>query len=146
MSTLTRDGILAAKDRESEIVDVPEWGGSVRVSTLSGTDRAKYEGYLSKYQNREDGELPLEFKERLLIYALVDDSGNRLFGDDQIEEIGSKSHDVLMELFKVASKLSKLGLEELEAEAGNSESGQSDDSGSNSQPSSDSQSRKPKKK
>ena len=35
MALLTRDEILAADDIKTEDVEVPEWGGDVRVSVMS---------------------------------------------------------------------------------------------------------------
>ena len=45
---LSRDEILAAKDSSIEEVMVEEWGGIVRLRTLSGLEREEYETYMLK--------------------------------------------------------------------------------------------------
>ena len=40
---LTRDEILESEDLATETVSVPEWGGSVIVRALTGTERDAYE-------------------------------------------------------------------------------------------------------
>jgi hypothetical protein len=50
---LDRAAILGADDREYELVDVPQWGGTVRVRALSGTDRDRY--LQSLYEVADDG-------------------------------------------------------------------------------------------
>jgi len=41
--TLNKEQILRADDLKTEEVDVPEWGGSVRVRVLTGTERDAFE-------------------------------------------------------------------------------------------------------
>ena len=43
MALLTRSQILEAKDRDYETIDCPEWGGEVRLRSISGTQRDEYE-------------------------------------------------------------------------------------------------------
>jgi len=43
MGLLTRDAILEAQDLQHEEVYIPEWGGSVRVRTLTGAERDAFE-------------------------------------------------------------------------------------------------------
>ena len=43
MKLLSRDEILAASDLTKELVEVPEWGGSVYVRAMTGTERDSYE-------------------------------------------------------------------------------------------------------
>ena len=42
MSLLSKEAILAAQDLPSEDVEVPEWGGTVRVRGLDGKGRDEY--------------------------------------------------------------------------------------------------------
>ncbi len=43
MGLLTKDDILGADDLATEDVEVPEWGGCVRVRALTGTERDAFE-------------------------------------------------------------------------------------------------------
>ncbi|MEU5950323.1 hypothetical protein ABZ793_32935, partial [Micromonospora sp. NPDC047465] len=43
MALLNRDAILAAEDRTYEEVNCPEWGGSVRLRSITGAQRDAYE-------------------------------------------------------------------------------------------------------
>ena len=43
MTILTRDQILQANDLVTETVEVPEWGGSVFVKSLTGVERDQFE-------------------------------------------------------------------------------------------------------
>jgi hypothetical protein len=46
MKSLTKDEILEAADLSTKAVDVPEWGGSVNVRTMTGADRDAFENTL----------------------------------------------------------------------------------------------------
>ena len=40
---LSKDAILAAKDTDVHEVDVPEWGGSILLRSMTGAQRNNYE-------------------------------------------------------------------------------------------------------
>jgi len=66
---LTLEDILAADDLETRIVDLPEWGGAVKVRALSRGDikRAYREG-----TDRKSGEINVdEVEKRLVCWATV---------------------------------------------------------------------------
>ena len=43
---LSKDEIFAAQDTTDLEVDVPEWGGSVRLRSMTGTQRSNYEHWV----------------------------------------------------------------------------------------------------
>jgi len=43
MSLLSKTAILAANDLKSEDIEVPEWGGAVRVRSFTGRERDAFE-------------------------------------------------------------------------------------------------------
>ena len=45
---LTKEQILEAQDIQREEVEVPEWGGTVYVKSLSGADLGQYEAALAE--------------------------------------------------------------------------------------------------
>ena len=117
MALLTRDEILTAKDIKTEDVEVPEWGGTVRVSVMSGTARDRYESSLVDVEGKY---VALEnLRARFVSVCIVDDDGNMLFSTDDIKELGKKSADALDRVFKVASVLNGTGISGLESAAKN---------------------------
>ncbi|MCL1126708.1 hypothetical protein [Shewanella surugensis] len=116
MTLLSRESILKKADLSYENVDVPEWGGTVRVQELSGKQREEYE--LSMLV---DGEYQsTDFKIKLLSRSLVDEGGDLLFNSDDIEKLSGKSSIVVNRLFDVANKLSHISVETLEEAEKNS--------------------------
>jgi hypothetical protein len=119
MASLTRDAILSVDDRPTEQVDVPEWGGHVLVSTMTGQERDRFEASLldEKGQNRSANMDNL--RARLATLCCVDDDGNRLFSQSDIEELGRKSALALNRIFTAAQRLNGIGEDAVEELAGN---------------------------
>jgi hypothetical protein len=107
---LNRTTILAADDVKTQLVSVPEWGGSVYVSSMTGAMRDAWEQMLVK-----DGASNIEnARAKLLVVSVVDEGGNRVFSDADIDALGQKSASALNRLALVAQKLSRIGERELE--------------------------------
>lgn len=128
--TLTKEQILAADDIPIREVEVPEWGGTVRMRGLTGSERDAYESSLFQ-QRGEKRILRMEnVRARLVARCIVDDEGNRLFSDEEVKALGGKSGKVLDRLFDEARKLSGLTAEDVEELAEGFDSAQSDEPGS----------------
>ena len=128
MPLLTRAQILAAEDIESEIVEVPEWGGSVRVRGLTGTQRDRFEQSIVIQQGKKSRMNMDNIRAKLCAMTMVDEDGGRLFSDRDTEELGAKSAAALDRVFAVAQRLSGISeddLEELEKNSGSAPSGAS---------------------
>lgn len=127
--SLSRDAILGADDRPTRVVEVPEWGGSVRVRGLTGAERDAYEtGLMSP---RPDGSVRANLSNvrgRLVVLACVDDDGNRLFRDDDAKALGEKSAQALDRVFDIARRLSGLSDDDVEELAEGFGSAPSEDS------------------
>lgn len=109
MSLLTREAILAAEDRKTEDVSVPEWGGTVRVRALSGSERDTYEGSLVQLSPSGQKKLTLaNARAKLVSLAVCDEAGSPLFSEKDVVELGSKSATALQRVWEVASRLSGL--------------------------------------
>jgi len=110
MAILSRDAILSADDLKKETVSVPEWGGDVIIATMSGQARDSWEQSLirNKETNMDN------IRARLVAMSAVDEKGNRLFSDSDIESLGKKSASALDRCVRVAQKLNKLTESELE--------------------------------
>ena len=113
---LTKDQILEANDLPTQDVEVPEWGGQVRVRSMSGADRDAFEASmvtLDKDGTRQPDMSNLRVK--LVALTLVDDAGNRLFDVADVQRLALKSAAALEKVFKAAQKLNGLGAQEAEA-------------------------------
>ena len=103
---LTREQIQQAADLKRETVAVPEWGGEVLVSEMTGSARDAFEQSLVA----KDGQRDLaNLRARLLVRCLVDEGGNRLYADDETALLGNKAAGALDRLFAVAQRLNSLG-------------------------------------
>lgn len=121
MGLLSKDAILASHDLATEDVEVPEWGGTVRLRLLTGTERARVEDDVLEARNK--GKEVALFKLRVLALCLVDDAGNRLFTDAELGQLGKKSANVIESLFKRCQQANGLGGDAVEEEEKNSASG-----------------------
>ena len=112
---LTREQILTADDLKSEIVEVPEWGGSVRVAAMSGAQRDAFE--MSLLVN---GKPDLtNSRAKLVAASVMDEAGAPMFTPADIEALGRKNAAALSRIVEVARRLSAIGEAELEVVKGN---------------------------
>lgn len=107
MSTfLTADQILAADDIKTKVVEVPEWGGSVIIKTMTGTERDKFEAESVKTKGGKQEQNFDNFRARLVAAATVDENGVLLFQNrHQIALLGKKSVAALQRLFNEIQEL-----------------------------------------
>ena len=111
---LSREEILSKKDLKKEKVTVPEWGGDVFVSEMTGEARDSFEqSLIAKDKTLKN------IRARLVCSTLVDENSNRLFSDDDVEVVGKLSAAVLDKLCKVSQNLNGLTSEDLKEAEGN---------------------------
>jgi hypothetical protein len=106
MTLLNKQAILSAQDLKTEDVAVPEWGGTARVRTLTGTERDAFESGLVVKDGKRD---LTNLRARLLSLAIVDENGARLFSETDAALLGGKSAAALDKLFEVAQRLNGIG-------------------------------------
>lgn len=118
LKRLGKEQILNAADIKPEEVNVPEWGGTVLVRGMSGTERDDWEKSRiiekGKGRNKERDYNLNNFKASFIVRCIVDDGGKRLFSDDDIIPLGRKSALAIERVFKVASRLSGMTDEDIE--------------------------------
>jgi hypothetical protein len=110
--TLSREQILRSADLPHEEVEVPEWGGSVRVSRLSGLHRAELDDVLRGLLGEDKkftGVTSLQYTLALIVRAVVDDEGQRIFSDEDVEGLRTKSDEALARVGEVAARLNGIG-------------------------------------
>lgn len=124
MALLTPDQIGEADDRRWEDVPVPEWGGTVRIASMSGTDRNAYQKamlVLGSDGKPQGVDLSNQYA-RLLSKCLVGEDFRRLYTTDkQVSALGAKNGAVLERLAAIAKRVSGLGEESVADAAGKSE-------------------------
>ena len=125
MKLLAAADILDKDDSHYEDVEVPEWGGTVRVRSLTADERDAFDESITKlvgngkYQTREI--VMKGIRAKLVARSLINDKGERLFTDAQVEALGRKNATVLDRLFSIAQRVSALSKEEVDKMAGKSE-------------------------
>ena len=104
-ASLSRDAILGANDRRIETVEIPEWGGTVRVRSLSGAERDALDLF---WTSQTGATSPGNVRARFAAACIVDEEGNRVFGDDDVDALGAKDGAALDRVFDVILRLSRL--------------------------------------
>lgn len=94
--------ILAAPDAKVEAVAVPEWGGTVHLRTMSGTERDAFEREMLAAKEN----LPENFRAKFLCRVLCTRNGEPLGAD--AASLGKKSGEILDRLFKIAQRLNAM--------------------------------------
>ena len=119
MAALTKAKILEAQDLPREELDIPEWGGSVWVRTMTGCERDAWEQSIVS-----GGKTDLtNIRARMAVKVVVDEKGERLFDDAEAKQLGRKSAPALDRIFAVAQRLNGLSsadVDELEKNSGTS--------------------------
>ena len=122
---LTRDQILQSEDIETEEVYVRQWGGTVLVRSMSGTERGLFEKAQSvdvpsgNRNSRRRGQTNKEFvgdqlRAYLVVFCVVDEEGNHLFTEQDIPAINEKSAGAIELIVEAAMRLSGLTEEEVD--------------------------------
>ena len=117
---LGRDAILAAKSLRTEEVAVPEWGGTVLVRELSGRERDEWEASLAVMRGKTMVPDVANIRAKLAARTIVGDDGEPVFTQQDVAALGELSAAALDRVFDVASRLSGLNPEDVEAMTGNS--------------------------
>lgn len=128
MPLLTKKDIKQKNDLVVEEVEVEEWGGSVRVRSMTAKERDEFE---SEMFHQAKGEKPINVRAHLVMTCCVDEKGNRLFTEADLSWLEKKNFapmETIAEKARVLAKLTKKDVEKLEKnlEADQAESSNSD--------------------
>lgn len=114
---LSREQILAALDCPTSELDVPEWGGTIRLITLGANDRIKWEEAAFP-----KGIVDMEqYLAGLVLRCAVDEAGLPLFTVDDLSALANKNPVVLRRVFDAAGALNGIGVDAAKAAEKNSE-------------------------
>ena len=112
MGYITKEQIFQVDDIVTEDVDVPEWGGMVRVRGMTGHQRDDFE--TSIVEANKAPVLPgqqsasVGTRARLAARCIVDEDGRRMFSAEDAGILGLKSAAALDRIFDVACRLSRI--------------------------------------
>jgi hypothetical protein len=120
---LSKAEIISVIDLPTEQVAVPEWGGDVLVRGLTGSERDAFEEESLVKNGTAKADITLrEIRARLVSRCLVDENGQRMFSDSEVDVLGRKSALALNRVFEVAQKISGLSDKDVAELTKNSES------------------------
>jgi hypothetical protein len=127
MAMLNKQQILQANDLKRELVHVEEWGGDVYVRALTAGEKDRHEAEWLGEQDIEKKARIYASRSRLLARTLVDESGNRLFTDNEMEILEAKASVPMQRLYEVAQRLNAFTEAAVEGLVKNSEPSQVED-------------------
>ncbi len=132
MGLLTKEAVLGAQDVYYETGAVPEWGGEVRVRSMTGADRDAWETWLLENRTADGRTNLANLRARITMLCAVDAEGKRLFGEDDIAALGAKSAKALDRVYVATTRLNAIGPEDVAELVKPSEPGLAAGSGSGS--------------
>lgn len=106
--TSDRMKLLQPLPAKVERVELPEFGEGeyVMIHSLNARDHNRFQAaLLRKDFSGLDRKRALEQKERLLIWCIRDDDGNRIFTEEHVDAIGEWPASVVNRLHDVAQRL-----------------------------------------
>lgn len=127
MALLSKVAIFAAQDLRTVDVSVPEWGGEVRVRTLTGSERDAFEAESVQVSTGRKGSqqtVKANIRARLVAMCAVDEQGQLMFERGDVLKLGQKSAAALERVFDACARLNGMSDEDVAELEGNSESGQ----------------------
>jgi len=111
---LGRDDIIKADDLKFEEVDVPEWGGKVRIRMMRGSERDAFEQDLFDQKGDNPVKNLSNLRAKLVARCACNEKNERIFSDRDISLLGEKSAAALDRVFVVAQRLNKIGQQDME--------------------------------
>ena len=75
MTLLSKSAILCANDLQTEDVDVPEWGGAVRLRSFTGRERDAFEASMVRGEGKDRKVDLTNMRARLVGLTVIDEGG-----------------------------------------------------------------------
>ncbi|ROO51466.1 hypothetical protein EDC02_6344 [Micromonospora sp. Llam0] len=128
MTFLSRDQILGATDRTFDEVPVPEWGGTVRIRSISGAERDSFEQSLLQQRGRDRKVNMRNARAKLIVLCAVDDAGRKMFTEDDISALSRKNAKPLDRIYDACQRIAGLSDDDVDELTADFDSAQSDSS------------------
>lgn len=111
-----KEELLGLEDREIVEVEVKQWGGrKIRIASMTAADRDQFE--LQNYEEvetaKKENRRSRNVRARMLVMCIVDEKGERVFSEADIEALGKKSAVALDRLYGVAQRLNGYSLKDV---------------------------------
>lgn len=116
---LDKAAMLGAQDVKVEELEVPEWGGWVRVKALTAAERDMFEGDVVQRNGKDSRLNARNIRAKLVATAVVDEAGKNIFTVVDVEALGQKSAKALDRIFAKASELAGMRDADVEELAAN---------------------------
>lgn len=116
MKSLTADDILAPRAWPTEVVEVPEWGGSVTVRALSATELDAFNASIVRTKGNNVEVNRNNYRAKLVARCVVNGDGKTpLFKDEgQIVALGMQPASALDRILVVINRLNGMTEEDQE--------------------------------
>lgn len=113
---LSKQDIIKVKDSVVERVEVPEWNGEVYLRSITASERGQIEAAAASFRESKgkDASFARTFTVKIVAMSLCDESGARLFNDDEVSQLGQKNARVIARLAERAQHLSGFSKEDLD--------------------------------
>ena len=114
MTVLGRDAILGAP-LKSRTIDIPEWGGSVRIKEMTAIEREAFEEAIISTNGTNPALNKGNIRGWMASFSLVDEDGNRLFSSaDDVAALGKTSGTALTLVCSEIQEMNAIGEKEVE--------------------------------
>lgn len=101
---LSLQQIKESKDEKFAEIDVPEWGGTIRIGSITA-------GEMIDFAESNDGPAKKTAGLRLIVKSLVDEDGNRIGDDALLQDLKKKDSAVCSRITDAILELNGLGEE-----------------------------------
>jgi len=125
---LTREQILGRNDRRIELLDIPEWDGSVYIRVVGADERDAFEMRGVDPKTGDRRRIP-NFRARYAAMVVCDEDGNPLFTESDIEALGKKNAAALDRILDKGLELNRMGADAVAEAKADFDEGPSTDSG-----------------
>ena len=123
---LTREEILNSRTEQYEYVDIPEWGGQVKVRGLTAAERDAFESSLVVGMGKKAKMNTIDIRAKLVALSVVREDGSQMFSQADVQKLSQKLAAPIDRIYEVAQALSKISDDDIEELKGNSKRGRSD--------------------
>ena len=116
MALLSKNAILDSDPRTYKTVVIPEWGGELRLRSLTGKERDSFEQSLSVTRGNKTKPNLDNFRARMVALCAVDENNELLFTNRvDISALGDKNVAGLQRAYRACQELNGMGEDEDEA-------------------------------
>jgi hypothetical protein len=109
MTLLSRDSILRAQDVSTKDVEVPEWGGSIRVRTMTVAERNEFA------RKAASGTDSVNVSAWLVSLVAVDEKGAALFKPEDVKALEERNFKAIDRIVDAILQVNGIGQKQVEA-------------------------------